>query len=162
MGIDVPSSKMETHMRPIPRSFALLAVLLICPSGIPAARESRRRTGSFSVSESRFAQLSRRRQAGPQRFLGSARHLSVQTVSVRRSTGGASPEMRGWNPASHPDLKVYLHVDSGSNFSALRRPRHPPSATSPSDFAAFRDLQLSAAEMKLLPARTSPVSGRKS
>ena len=75
--------------------------------------------------------------------------------------------MRGWNPASHPELKVYLHID-GSNFSALQKApdnsavRYLTNATS----QGSSDLQLSAAEKKLLPGEnfasvwTKILSGR--
>ena len=82
-----------------------------------------------------------------------ARTLFVQTVYVAPHPPAALlAKMRGWNPASHPELKVYLHTDS-SNFSRLQNPpdnsavRYLTTATSQNS----PDLQLSAAERKLLP-----------
>lgn len=85
--------------------------------------------------------------------LGSARNLFVQTVYVAPHPPDALlAKMRGWNPARHPELKVYLHIE-GSNFSRLQNPpdnaaiRYLTTATSGNS----SDLQLSAAERKLLP-----------
>jgi hypothetical protein len=85
--------------------------------------------------------------------LGGTRTLFVQTVYVAPHAPGALlAKMRGWNPASHPELKVYLHSDS-SNFSRLQNlpdnaaARYLTTATSQNS----SDLQLSAAERKLLP-----------
>ena len=85
--------------------------------------------------------------------VGGARTLFVQTAYVAPHPPDALlSKMRGWNPARHPDLKVYLHID-GSNFSRLQNPpdnaaiRYLTTATSQNS----DDLQLSAAEKKLLP-----------
>lgn len=86
--------------------------------------------------------------------LGGARTLFVQTAYVAPHPPAALlAKMRGWNPASHPELKVYLHIDSASNFARLQNPpdnsavRDLTTATSQNS----SDLQLSAAERKLLP-----------
>jgi hypothetical protein len=164
---------METHTcRPIPRSFAFFAVLLLLPFGaIPAARgDAVSELAGFSVfPRVDLAQLSKG-DAKPVRGGSSGtRYLSVQTVYVAPIPPAALlARMRGWNPASHPELKVYLHVDSGSNFSALQNVpdnsavRYLTNATS----QRSADLQLSAAEMKLLPGEnfasvwTKILSGR--
>ena len=165
---------METHTcRPISRSLALFAVLLLLPFGaIPAARgDAVAELAGFSVfPRVDLAQLSKG-DAKPVRggSSGSGRYLSVQTVYVAPIPPAALlARMRGWNPASHPELKVYLHVDSGSNFSALQNVpdnsavRYLTNATS----QRSADLQLSAAEMKLLPGEnfasvwTKILSGR--
>ena len=139
---------------------------------IPAARgDAAAELASFSVfPKVDLAQLSKG-DAKPVRSgsSGSARHLSVQTVYVAPIPPAALlAKMRGWNPASHPELKVYLHIDSGSNFSALQNVpdnsavRYLTNATS----QRSADLQLSAAEMKLLPGEnfasvwTKILSGR--
>ena len=153
---------METHTcHPTPRSFPLLALLLILPFGaIPAARgDAAAELASFSVfPKVDLAQLSRD-DAKPVRggSSGSARYLSVQTVYVAPLPPAALlARMRAWNPTSHPELKVYLHVDSGTNFSRLQNlpdnsaVRYLINATS----QRSSDLQLSAAEMKLLPGES--------
>jgi hypothetical protein len=86
---------------------------------------------------------------------GNARYLAVQTAYVvPGSPAGVLAKMRSWNPARYPDLKVYLHSDSGSDFARLQ--------SAPSNSAVnylvtataqhSSDLQLSAAEMKGLAA----------
>ena len=85
--------------------------------------------------------------------LGGARTLFVQTVYVAPHPPDALlAKMRSWNPARHPELKVYLHVE-GSNFSRLQ---NPPDNSAVRDLMtktsqSSSDLQLSAAERKLLP-----------
>jgi hypothetical protein len=149
---------METHTcHPTPRPFLLLALLLILPFGtIPTARgDAAAELASFSVfPKVDFAQLSKG-DAKPVRGTssGSPRYLSVQTAYVAPVAPAVLlAKMRSWNPTSHPELKVYLHVDSGTNFSRLQNLpdnsaiRHLVNATA----QRSSDLQLSAAEMKLL------------
>ena len=88
---------------------------------------------------------------------GNARYLAVQTVYVvPDSPAEVLAKMRSWNPARYPELKVYLHSDSGTNFSRLQNApdnsavRYLANATS----QRSSDLQLSAAEMKLLPGES--------
>jgi hypothetical protein len=166
---------METHTchHPTPRSFfPLLALLLMLPFGaIPTARgDAASELAGFSVFPTvDLAQLSKG-DAKPVRggSSGSGRYLSVQTVYVAPVPPAALlARMRNWNPTSHPELKVYLHVD-GTNFSRLQNlpdnsaVRYLTNATS----QRSNDLQLSAAEMKLLPGEnfasvwTKILSGR--
>ena len=171
MGIDVPSSKMDTptcHL--MPRTFPLFAVLLMLPFVVTSTvrGDAAAELASFSAfPKVDLAQL--KGDVKPVRGPSSGtRHLSVQTVYVAPVPPAALlSRMRGWNPASHPELKVYLHID-GSNFSALQNVpdnsavRYLTSATS----QRSTDLQLSAAEMKLLPGEnfasvwTKILSGR--
>ena len=146
--------------RPTPRCLPLFAVLLMLSfAAIPPARgDAAAELAGFSVfPKVDLAQL--KGDAKPVRSgsSGSTRHLSVQTVYVAPIPPTALlARMRGWNPASHPELKVYLHIDSGSNFSALQNVpdnsavRYLTNATS----QRSADLQLSAAEMKLLPGES--------
>ena len=48
---------------------------------------------------------------------GNARYLAVQTAYVvPGSPAEVLAKMRSWNPARYPELKVYLHSDSGTDF----------------------------------------------
>lgn len=85
--------------------------------------------------------------------LGTPRSLFVQTVYVAPgSPSEVLAKMRGWNPARYPDLKVFVHVDS-TNFSRLQ---NLPDNSAVRDLQTATaqnssDLQVSAAERKLLP-----------
>jgi hypothetical protein len=153
---------METQTcRLTARSFPLFAVLLMLPFvAISTARgDAAAELASFSVfPKVDLLQLSKD-DAKPVRSgsSGSARYLSVQTVYVAPLP---PPEllakMRSWNPTRHPELKVYLHADSATNFSQLQ---NAPSnsavrylATATAQHSS--DLQLSAAEMKQLPGES--------
>lgn len=136
------------------KRLSFLCLLALSTSSAPAA-DPAAELASFSVfPKVDLAQLSTG-DVKPVRggSLGSARTLFVQTVYVApHSPDALLSKMRGWNPARHPDLKVYLHID-GSNFSRLQNPpdnaaiRYLTTATSQNS----SDLQLSAAERKLLP-----------
>lgn len=138
----------------MPRSFPLFAALLTLPFvAISTARgDAAAELASFSAfPKVDLAQL--KGDAKPVRGgSGGPRYLSVQTVYVAPfPPSELLAKMRGWNPARHPELKVYLHID-GANFSALQNApdnsavRYLTNATSQHS----SDLQLSAAEMKLL------------
>lgn len=148
---------MKTHTcRLLPRSFALFAALLSLPVLVPSARgDAAAELASFSAFPNvDLAQLKGAAKPVRSGSSGSARHLSVQTVYVAPMPPAALlAKMRGWNPASHPELKVYLHIDSGSNFSALQQVPDNPAVRYLTNATSQRsaDLQLSAAEMKLLP-----------
>ena len=146
-------------MRPNPVSnwmkiFSFLCLLAFSTTSALAA-DPAAELASFSVfPKVDLAQLSKG-DVKPVRggSLGSARNLFVQTVYVAPHPPAALlAKMRDWNPARHPELKVYLHID-GSNFSRLQNPpdnsaiRYLTTATSQNS----ADLQLSAAEKKLLP-----------
>lgn len=146
-------------MRPNPvsnwmRIFLFLCLLAFSTTNALAA-DPAAELASFSVfPKVDLAQLSKG-DVKPVRggSLGSARNLFVQTVYVAPHPPAALlAKMRDWNPARHPELKVYLHID-GSNFSRLQNPpdnsaiRYLTTATSQNS----ADLQLSAAEKKLLP-----------
>ena len=145
-------------MRPNPVSNGMKISALLCALALfasSALAEPVAELASFSVfPKVDLAQLSKG-DVKPVRggSLGSARNLFVQTVYVAPHPPDALlSKMRGWNPSRHPDLKVYLHVDS-NNFSRLQNPpensaiRYLMTATSQNS----GDLQLSAAERKLLP-----------
>ena len=160
MGIDVTFFKMKKQTSPLmPRSAPLLAVLMMLPFSTLSAADPAAELASFSVfPKVDLAQLSKGDakpvRAGPS---GSPRYLSVQTVYVAPlPPSEVLAKMRSWNPTRHPDLKVFLHVDSGSNFSRLQNvpdnsaTRYLINASSQSS----SDLQLSSAEMKLLPGES--------
>src|SRR5688572_11900450 len=111
---------MDTHTRrPIPRSLTFFAVLSMLPFVMTSTvrGDAAAELASFSAfTKVDVAQLSKG-DAKPVRGGSSgARHLSVQTVYVAPVPPEALlARMRSWNPARHPDLKVYLHIDSGSN-----------------------------------------------
>lgn len=129
--------------------------LLAFSTSIAVAADPVAELASFSVfPKVDLAQLSKG-DVKPVRggSLGGPRTLFVQTAYVAPHPPEALlAKMRGWNPARHPELKVYLHID-GSNFSRLQNPpdnsavRYLTTATSQNS----PDLQLSAAERKLLP-----------
>lgn len=111
---------------------------------------------SFSVFDKVDLVQLRKNDAKPVRSgsSGSPRYLSVQTVYVAPlPPAELLAKMRSWNPTRHPELKIYLHVDSAINFSRLQNlpdnsaVRYLVNATS----QRSADLQLSVAEMKLLP-----------
>lgn len=150
---------METHTcRLMPRSFPLFAALLTLPFiAISTAHgDAAAELASFSAfPKVDLAQLSKG-DAKPVRggSGGSARYLSVQTVYVAPfPPAELLARMRSWNPARHPELKVYLHIDSGTNFSALQNAPDNSAVRYLTNATAQRssDLQLSATEMKLLP-----------
>ena len=146
-------------MRPNPVFNCVKIFFLLCllafPTSTALAADPVAELASFSVfPKVDLAQVSKG-DVKPVRggSLGSARNLFVQTVYVAPHPPDALlARMRGWNPARHPELKVYLHID-GSNFSRLQNPpdnstiRYLTTATSQNS----PDLQLSAAERKLLP-----------
>jgi hypothetical protein len=151
--------KTAEAMRPKPVStwvkiFSVLCLLAFSTSSALSA-DPVAELASFSVfPKADLAQLSKG-DVKPVRggSLGGARTLFVQTVYVAPHPPEALlAKMRSWNPARHPELKVYLHIE-GSNFSQLQNPpdnsaiRYLSSATSQNS----SDLQLSAAERKLLP-----------
>ena len=85
---------------------------------------------------------------------GNTRQLSVQTVYVApMPPTQVLARMRAWSPTQHSELKVFLHSDSASNFSRLQNApdnaavRYLANATTQHS----GDLQLSSAEVKLLP-----------
>ncbi|HWM23209.1 MAG TPA: hypothetical protein VNP98_00165 [Chthoniobacterales bacterium] len=164
---------METHTcRLMPRSALLFAALLTLPFvAISTARgDAAAELASFSAfPKVDLAQL--RGDAKPVRggSGGSQRYLSVQTVYVAPfPPAELLAKMRSWNPARHSELKVYLHIDSGTNFSALQNAPDNSAVRYLTNATAQRssDLQLSAAEMKLLPGEnfasvwTKILSGR--
>ena len=146
-------------MRPNPVSigvklFSFLCLLAVSTSNAAAADPVAELAGFSVFPKVDLAQLSKG-DVKPVRggSVGGARTLFVQTAYVAPHPPDALlSKMRGWNPARHPDLKVYLHID-GSNFSRLQNPpdnsaiRYLTTATSQNS----ADLQLSAAERKLLP-----------
>lgn len=84
---------------------------------------------------------------------GNARYLTVQTAYVvPQPPSAVLGEMRTWNPASHAELKVYLHGESTTDFSRLRNAPNNAVVGYLVSATAQRssDLQLSAAEVKLL------------
>jgi hypothetical protein len=89
---------------------------------------------------------------------GNSRQLSVQVVFVAPfPPPQLLAKMREWTPTQHPELKVYLHSDSATNFSQLQ---HPPDNSAVNYLVSATakhsaDLQLSAAEMKQLPGDSS-------
>jgi len=141
----------------MPRSFPLLAVLMVLPfvATSTARGDAAAELASFSVfPKIDLAQLSRD-DAKPVRggSSGSARYLSVQTVYVAPfPPADLLAKMRGWNPTRHPELKIYLHTESGTNFSRLQNAPDNSAVRYLTDATSQRssDLQLSAAEMKLL------------
>ena len=138
---------METHTcRLMPRSFLLFAVLLMLPFvAISTARgDAAAELASFSAfPKVDLAQLSKG-DAKPVRggSSGSARYLSVQTVYVAPfPPAELLAKMRSWNPARHPELKVYLHIDSGRISPRSRTPPTiRPSATSPTRLRSVRPI----------------------
>lgn len=153
---------MERKRAEVPRrnpvSNGVKIFALVCSLAFPASSvlaDPVSELASFSVfPKVDLAQLSKG-DVKPVRggSLGSARNLFVQTVYVAPHPPDALlAKMRGWNPARHPELKVYLHIE-GANFSRLQNPpdnsaiRYLMTATSQNS----GDLQLSAAEKKMLP-----------
>jgi len=154
---------METRYRSLaPRASSLSVVLfiaaplsLIVPM-ICADQDAAAELASFSVfPKVDLAQLSKaecKPVRGP--ASGSSRHLSVQMVYVAPfPPAQLLAKMREWTPAQHPELKVFLHSDSATNFSQLQNApdnaavRYLISATA----THSADLQLSAREMSQLP-----------
>lgn len=155
--------KMETHPRSLaPRTFTrpllfLATALLQVFSSSSARADAVAELASFSVfPKADLAQLGKGESKplrGP--TSGNARHLSVQTVYVAPvPPAQLLAKMRGWNPVQHPELKVYLHSDSATNFSRLQNAPDNPAVRYLSTATAQRsgDLQLSSAELKQLPA----------
>ena len=143
--------------RLVSNSVRILPFILLLALSVPNAQaDPVSELASFSIfPKVDLAQLSKG-DAKPVRggSLGNARYLFVQTVYVAPHPPEALlAKMRSWNPARHPDLKVFVHVDSATNFSRLQNPpdnsavRDLTTATSQNS----SDLQLSAAERKLLP-----------
>ena len=88
---------------------------------------------------------------------GNARYLSVQTAYVAPfPPAELLAKMRSWNPTRYPELKVYLHSDSATDFSRLQKAPDNSAVVYLASATAQRssDLQLSAAEMKLLPGES--------
>ena len=86
---------------------------------------------------------------------GNARHLSVQTLYVvPGSPAEVAAKMRSWNPARHPELRVYLYSNSATDFSRLASAPDNSAVRYLVTASAQRssDLQLSASEITLLPA----------
>ena len=166
-------TKTPEAIRPalVSNSVRIFSLILLLAFSIPSASaDPVAELASFSIfPKVDLAQLSKG-DAKPVRggSLGNQRYLFVQTVYVvPGSPGEVLAKMRSWNPARHPDLKVYLHVDS-TNFSRLQ---NPPDNSAVRDLTTMTaqnssDLQLSAAEKKLLPGEnfasvwTKILSGR--
>jgi len=161
-------------MRPTPVSNGVKILSFLCLiafSSSTAQADPASELASFSVfPKVDLAQLSKG-DVKPVRggSLGGARSLFVQTVYVAPDPPQALlAKMRSWNPTRHSELKVYLHSDSATNFGPLQNPpdnsavRFLTTATSQNS----QDLQLSAAERKLLPGEnfasvwTKILSGR--
>jgi hypothetical protein len=86
---------------------------------------------------------------------GNARHLSVQTAYVvPRPPAEVASQMSSWNPARHSELRVYLYSNSASDFSRLANAPDNSAVRYLATASAQRspDLQLSAAELNMLPA----------
>jgi hypothetical protein len=154
---------METKScrRLVPRIFPRLAALLMLPLGAisSAQADAVSELASFSVfPKVDLAQLSKG-EAKPMRSgsAGGARYLSVQTAYVAPlPPAELLAKMRNWNPTRHPELKVYLHSESATNFSRLQSAPDNPAVRYLTTATAQRssDLQLSAAEMKQLPGES--------
>jgi hypothetical protein len=159
--------KMETHAANlVPRMFARAVVFsaaivlsfFVCAT--TAYADAAAELASFSVfPKVDLAQLSKG-ESKPVRSPASSniRHLSVQTVYVApMPPAQLLAKMRDWTPTRHPELKVYLHSDSATNFSKLQSAPDNPAVRYLTDATAQHssDLQLSAAEMKMLPSEGS-------
>ena len=142
-----------------------LALTTFIAGGKPLARaDPAAELASFSVfPKVDLAQLSKS-GSKPVRSgsSGNARYLAVQTAYVvPNSPAELLAKMRSWNPTRHPELKVYLHSDSATDFSRLQNApgnsavRYLASATA----QRSSDLQLSAAEMKQLPGESGADGG---
>lgn len=93
---------------------------------------------------------------------GNLRHLSVQMVYVAPlPPGQLLARMREWTPTPHPELKVYLHSDTATNFSPLQKAPDNAAVRYLATATAKRsnDLQLSAAEMKQLSSESTADQG---
>lgn len=161
-------------MRPNPVSTGVKILSFLCLIALSASTalaDPVSELASFSVfPKVDLAQLSKG-DVKPVRggSLGGARSLFVQTVYVAPDPPQTLlAKMRSWNPTRHSELKVYLHSDSATNFGPLQNApdnsavRFLTTATSQNS----QDLQLSAAERKLLPGEnfasvwTKILSGR--
>ena len=92
-------------------------------------------------------------EAKPVRSSSGGRYLAVQTAYVvPQSPNEVLSRMQNWNPARHPELKVFLHGESTSDFSRLRNAPDNAAVRYLANATAQRssDLQLSAAEMQQL------------
>ncbi len=154
---------METHIShvsrrgPFPQMRLLFCVVAAVSASVLHLRaDPVSELASFSVFDKiDLAQLA----AGDAKTLrgvpmNTTRYLSVQTCWVATGTPAQQAEsMQRYNPASHPELKVYLHT-SGSNFSSLAQA--PGNAAVQSLVAATQnkstDLQISREEAAKLPA----------
>jgi len=166
---------METHSSRLrSRSLLSFAISLMMPfvAFSAAGADPAAELAGFSIfPKVDLVQLSKG-DAKPVRggALGNARYLFVQTVYVApHPPSELLAKMRSWNPARHPELNVYLHIE-GSNFSRLQ---NPPDNSAVRDLTTATaqnssDLQVSAAERKLLPREnfasvwTKILSGRAS
>ena len=115
---------------------------------------------SFSVfNKVDLAQLSQA-EAKPQRGPASGRFLSVQTAYVvPRPPAEQLAAMRGWSPAKHPELKIFLQsgISGSPNAGSFSRLQNAPNNSAVQDLAnatarRSSDLQLSNEEAKQLPA----------
>lgn len=86
---------------------------------------------------------------------GNNRYLAVQSAYVvPRPPAEVAAKLRGFNPARYPDLKVYLHGESTSDFARLRSAPDNSAVQYLANATAQRtsDLQVSAQEMSQLAA----------
>jgi len=134
----------------------VLALVAFVGGGTPLARaDAVAELAGFSIfPKADLAQLSKS-ESKPVRSgsTGNARYLSVQTAYVVPGPpAGVLAKMRSWNPARYPELKVYLHSESATDFSRLQS---APANSAISYLVSATaqqssDLQLSAAERKQL------------
>src|SRR4051812_25622055 len=108
---------METHVSHFRRVFVLVSAAIIT-----TAAETRADAVSELKSLSAFETVDLAQLKGDAKTvrgpaMTTPRYLSVQTAWVAPgSPAQVSEAMQRWNPASHPEMKIFMHVN-GSNFS---------------------------------------------
>lgn len=131
----------------------MLPFLAVANARADAAAE----LASFSVFPKVDLTQLKKGEARPVRSGGAAnaRHLAIQTAYVvPLPPTEVLAKMRSWNPTRHPELKVFLHTDSATNFSRLQSAPNNSAVGYLAGATAQHssDLQLSVAEAKQLPA----------
>jgi len=153
-----PSGKLLQTVR-----LAILAMSILAATSSARADAVSELAGFSVFPKVDLAQLNRG-DAKPLRSgsSGGARYLAVQTAYVAPDPPAELlSKMRSWNPSRHPELKVYLHGESATDYSRLQNApsnsavRYLASATA----QRSSDLQLSAAEMKQLSAEGTDQGG---
>ena len=158
--------KMETHTCRVTARFTsvVAAALFVMGAAIPSlSADPVSELASFSAfPRADLVQFSQG-EAKPVRSAGAgnARYLAVQTAYVVPVPPAAMlAKMRSWNPTANPQLNVYLHSESASDFSRLQNAPGNPAVSYLASATAQRssDLQISAAEAGQLPPSGSAAS----